>query len=373
MANGYLVEPDVNFVREIQKLGGDSLKKCFQCATCSVICPLSSDEKPFPRKEMIWAQWGLKDKLVKNADIWACHQCGDCSTYCPRGARPGDVLAAARGYSIRQYAFPRFMGALVGEAKYLPVILAIPLAIILLVLLATGHLNIPSGEIVYSKFLPIKYVDSIFLPFAGLAMFAMAMGIRNFWIDTSPSRFRHLVGRPFYKSLLETIVEILGHVRFKKCVANRGRFTAHLGVFYGFVALFASTNMVVFYEYILHRETPLPLYDPAKIIGNIGAIILFIGISLVIRNRLANPDQSSSYFDWALILMIFGVVVSGILTELLRLADVAKLAYPMYVVHLVFVFYIIAYLPFSKLAHLAYRTVALAYKRHAETKGVLVR
>lgn len=368
---GYSVDPDVKFVREIQKLGGESLKKCFQCATCSVICPLSSDKKPFPRKEMIWAQWGLKDKLVKNGDIWACHQCGDCSTYCPRGARPGDVIAAARTYAIREYAFPRFMGTLVGEGKYLPVILAIPLVIILLVLAALGNLKIPSGEIVYSKFLPIKYVDSIFLPFVGLAMISLGIGLRNFWNDVGPNRYRHLVGRKFVKSLLETIfLEILGHVRFKKCGANVGRFTAHLAVFYGFVGLFATTNMVVVYEYVLHRETPLPLYDPAKILGNISAIILFIGISLVIRNRLANPDQSSSYFDWSLILMIFGVVTSGILTELLRLANIANLAYPMYVVHLVFVFYIIAYIPYSKLAHMVYRTAAMAYKRHVETIGM---
>ncbi|MDD5154187.1 MAG: quinone-interacting membrane-bound oxidoreductase complex subunit QmoC [Desulfovibrionales bacterium] len=370
---GYSVDPDVKFVKEIQKLGGESLKKCFQCATCSVICPLSSDEKPFPRKEMIWAQWGLKDKLVKNGDIWACHQCGDCSTYCPRGARPGDVIAAARAYAIREYAFPRFMGNLVGEGKYLPVILAIPLVIILLVLAALGNLKIPAGEIVYSKFLPIKFVDSIFLPFAGLAIISLGLGLRNFWNDISPSRYRHLVGRNFLKSLVETIVEILGHVRFRKCGANIGRLTAHLAVFYGFVGLFTTTNIVVFYEYILHRETPLPLYDPAKIIGNISAIILFIGISLIIRNRLANPDQSSSYFDWALILMILGVTVSGILTELLRLADIANLAYPMYVLHLMFVFYIIGYLPYSKLAHMVYRTVALAYKRHIETKSEPVR
>jgi quinone-modifying oxidoreductase subunit QmoC len=91
MADTYVIEPDLDFIKDIGALGGEDLKKCYQCATCSVACPISPDTKPFPRKEMIAASWGLKDKLVGNADIWLCHNCGDCSTRCPREAKPGDV------------------------------------------------------------------------------------------------------------------------------------------------------------------------------------------------------------------------------------------------------------------------------------------
>ena len=64
MANSYLVEPDVGFIEEVSRLGGADVKKCFQCATCSVACPISPDTKPFPRKEMIAASWGLKLSLI---------------------------------------------------------------------------------------------------------------------------------------------------------------------------------------------------------------------------------------------------------------------------------------------------------------------
>ena len=62
MADSYLVDPDVGFINEISRLGGADVKKCYQCATCAVACPISPDSKPYPRKEMIAASWGLKDR-----------------------------------------------------------------------------------------------------------------------------------------------------------------------------------------------------------------------------------------------------------------------------------------------------------------------
>ena len=78
MAEALLLKPDRRFVEEVVSAGGGDLKKCFQCATCSVACPISPENKPFPRKEMIAAGWGLKDKLMGDADIWLCQNCGDC-------------------------------------------------------------------------------------------------------------------------------------------------------------------------------------------------------------------------------------------------------------------------------------------------------
>ena len=133
MSDAYLVEPDVQFIKEVTQLGGQDLKKCYQCATCSVACPISPDTKPFPRKEMIAASWGLKNRLIGNGDIWLCHNCGDCTTLCPRGAKPGDVLAAVRAYAVTEYATPKFLGKIINSPAKLPLILAIP-AIIFLVL-----------------------------------------------------------------------------------------------------------------------------------------------------------------------------------------------------------------------------------------------
>ena len=48
------------------------------------------------------------------------------------------------------------------------------------------------------------------------------------------------------------------------------------------------------------------------------------------------------------------------------MANAGTIAYVIYFVHLASVFYIIAYLPYSKLAHLVYRTVAMGYAAHID-------
>ena len=101
------VEPDMDFIQELLD-GAESYRKCFQCGTCSGTCALSPDKSPFPRRQMAWAVWGMKDRLIRSPDIWLCYQCNDCTTRCPRDARPGDLLAAVRQQAVAhlQRAWP---------------------------------------------------------------------------------------------------------------------------------------------------------------------------------------------------------------------------------------------------------------------------
>jgi len=136
---------------------------------------------------MIWVQWGLKDRLLADPAVWICHQCNLCNTYCPRDAKPADVMSSLRDYSITHYAVPKFMGKAMSQAKYLPLLFAFPAFIFLAVLASLGNLTfLPTGQIVFSKFMPIIYIEVIFSLGVGAAIVAAILGGVQYWKGELP-------------------------------------------------------------------------------------------------------------------------------------------------------------------------------------------
>jgi len=380
MADIKLIEPDLNFIREVLASGGDSLKKCFQCGTCSVVCNLSPEKNTFPRREMIWTQWGLKERVARDPNVWLCHQCNDCSQYCPRGARPGDVLAALRAQAIRNYAFPSFMATALADPKYLPILMAFPVGLLLLALHLTGKLHIPEGPVHYANMFSHLALNLFFGGLFFVMLMTLLTGVVRFWLDLDRENRRGLDVVTLVKAAIPTITDILLHRKFQKCEANKSRYLAHLLVFYGFVGLLITTAIAVFYILIMELPNPpawvvypLPWYRPEKFLGNASALALFTGLSLMIANRLKSDATASksSYFDWLLITVIGVLGLTGVIVELLRYSNAVPVAYYVYFVHLVSVFMLLIYLPYSKFAHLIYRAVAMIYANYAEAKATV--
>ncbi|MGD8520562.1 MAG: quinone-interacting membrane-bound oxidoreductase complex subunit QmoC [Desulfobacterales bacterium] len=384
MAEAYVIEPDLDFIKEVGALGGEDLKKCYQCATCSVACAISPDTKPFPRKEMIAASWGLKDKLVGNSDIWLCHNCGDCSTRCPREAKPADVLAAVRSYAVAEYARPKWLAQALKDPKKLPILLAIPTVLFFVVGMITGLLDFTpdmSAGIKHYKFFSTWLVDMHMVPAAIFMVAVFALGLKRFLGDIHQNALLEgktqketieVVG--FLMAFLRVIPVILNplkHSKFSDCTENKDREIAHLLTIFGFIGLFIVTSIifvVIYGSYLLPSGPfygPWSQLNPVKWLANIAGVSLIVGTSLMIKNRRAKKDQASSYFDWYLIYLAFGLGVTGMGAQLTRLAGWAVVSFATYYVHLILVFALIAYLPFSKLAHLVYRTVAMAYNEYA--------
>ncbi len=367
------VEPDLEFIHEISCLGGESFKKCFQCATCSGVCPISPDSHPFPRKEMVWAIWGMKERLIKDPDIWLCYQCNDCSSLCPRSGNPGDVLAAIRSLAFKYYAFPSFMGKWLSDIKFLPLLILLPAVFLLLVLGVTGNLNFPPPDpehgIVFKNFVPHPWpLDVIFILASIVAVVCAAVGASKFWNDIRNGPIQRTEGKEasFGAAVVATIKEILQHSQFNQCDAGKHRYYSHLLVFYGFLALFLTTSLVFVGLYLFGLETPLPLWHPVKILGNVGAIAFLAGVLLMSYQRLTTSEDDpgrSNYSDWFFLGLMLALAVTGILSQVFRLAGWGPLAYSTYFVHLVAVLMLFLYFPYSKFAHLLYRTIAIIHSK----------
>jgi quinone-modifying oxidoreductase subunit QmoC len=72
-----LIKPDLQFKKELAEFGHTPRSECIQCATCSTVCSISPEKDAFPRKQMMWTVWGLRDRLIRDPDIWACYYCGE--------------------------------------------------------------------------------------------------------------------------------------------------------------------------------------------------------------------------------------------------------------------------------------------------------
>jgi quinone-modifying oxidoreductase subunit QmoC len=368
MANEKAIEPDLGFIKEIKKSGGDSVKKCFQCATCSVTCNLSPSENPFPRKEMIFAQWGQSDRLITDPDLWLCHQCNDCSEKCPRGAKPGDVLAAIRNYAYKRYAFPSFMGRALANPLALPLLILFPMLLIygMMSTFTGGNPAALSGAIQFSKFIPQAWIEYLFIS-GNLLIFLFAFaGLWRFWNALQPvGKSNPAIG--FVPSLIVTLKEIALHKNFRECEANKARYVAHMLVLFGFIGAMITAGLAVMGLILVNLESPIPLSNPIKWLGNLSGIAGLTGLLIMLIRRIAQKDKvgANGYADWLFVIMLFVVFTTGLLSQFIRLSAHAPAAYSIYYIHLVTVFFVLWYAPYSKFAHMFYRTLALVFAKSA--------
>lgn len=394
MTEKYLAQPDLGFIAQVRGLGGETLKKCYQCATCSVACPIAPENSPFPRKEMIAASWGLKDKLIKNADIWLCHQCGDCTDLCPRGAAPGDVLSAVRSAAITEYARPKVLAEAVNDPKKLPFLIGVPaiwfaiLAFITVNFRETmtkifnvfgvawyhGH----EGEkvIAHADFFSTWFVDMTFVPTAIAVTVIFFLGLKNFITDIHENAVlegktdkKELDYKALFQALIKILPMVLKHDKFNECEANKDRATPHMMVLYSFIGLFIVTAISGTLLYLFGIAGPYSQLSPMKWLANIAGVALVIGSGLMIKNRLDKKEEQKTYYkDWYILGVVFSLGLTGMLAEMTRLAHMAYISYFFYFLHLIAIFNLFAFLPFSKMAHLVYRLTAMTYAEYANRK-----
>lgn len=380
MPDPYPVKPDTRFLHRILGAGGGDLKKCFQCATCSVVCELADGKKPFPRKEMIWAQWGLRDRLLADPDVWLCYQCNDCSTHCPRGARPGDVMATIRRESVLEHAMPQFLGRWMNRPASFLLLLGVPVVLLGLLVAAPleNGLGTPTeGAIAYSCWneLPHPALIAFFTFFSLLALLAVVAGAVRFWRAMKAADARRGIATTangLAASLKSVLKEVVLHNKFTLCTTEGSRSLSHLSVFYGFLALLVVAIWVVsliLFGPLIRSDFiyPFSFWNPWRMLANLGGVAVAGGSAWMVWERLRDRKNplASTFFDWAFIGVLLAVVLTGLLAEGLHYARLEPHRIVAYFAHLALVFTLLMYLPYGKFAHLVYRTTALVYAEYS--------
>ena len=371
MTERIAIDADLGLVQSLIKSGAQDLKLCYQCATCTVVCPVTPDGSPFPRKEMVYAQWGLKDKLIRSLDSWLCIHCNDCSTHCPRGAKPGDVIAAIRGMSVQAYAVPGFIARAAATPSLIWMLFLFPAVLIAAVIFGLDSgLSFLEGRIVYARMLPVPAIDAIFLSACAFAGVVAVAGLLRFMGVMRAEYPRTEQGQPLSRAVMSTVKEILTHSLFRDCGTNKHRYSAHLLAMYGFLGLFVTTTLVgvLYYLNLFGMDvaaTPYDFFHPVKMLGNVSGTLAFLGCTVAVARRMARTDVgASTVFDWVFLWNLFLTVITGFLAQVFRVFDWPAAAYFIYYVHLIFVFFLLAYAPYTKFAHIFYRTAAMIFSRY---------
>jgi quinone-modifying oxidoreductase subunit QmoC len=368
------IRPDKELVQRVLGSGGEDLRKCMQCATCSAVCELAREANPGPRKEMLWAQWGLRDRLMADPDLWLCHQCGDCTLRCPRGARPGDVMAALRRESIVHHATPRVLGRIANRG-YGPWLFALIAAGVLGAAVALwpglgldAHVTArPESRLVlpFWSRLPHGLLAALFGAVIAFDVLVLARGGYRFWraMDRGDrGNAPHLRG----EGLRPSLARILWHDDFGLCVANRGRRTSHALVVYGLLALVLVSLWVATARWnplLSGLVYPLGWWNPWKVMANVAGGCVLVGATLMLVGRWRRPETAgvTRVQDSALLVLLVLIVATGFSSELLHFARVDSVRYAAYALHVLCVLVLLLMLPYSKLAHVVYRTLAIVH------------
>jgi heterodisulfide reductase subunit C len=83
--------------------GGEHIRECYTCGTCSASCPIRAIDDEFnPRRIIRLALLGLKDEVLQSDFIWLCTGCYICQERCPQDVRITELMMAFRNIAVEE-------------------------------------------------------------------------------------------------------------------------------------------------------------------------------------------------------------------------------------------------------------------------------
>ena len=348
---------------------------CNACRYCEGFCavfPAMTRRLEFPKADV---------NFLANL----CHNCGACLHAC-QYAPPHEfalnvpkAMAEVRGETYTHYAWPPALGKLYkNNGLTLSVALVIGLALFLIIAVALhgGIGALWSRETAgnFYNLFPHNLLAGIFAPVFLFVVFALFMGVRNFWKQIKPVTSGADVSAPAAAEATHDVLRMkyLDGGAGQGCPNEDDAYTLarrrmHHFTFYGFMLCFAATALGTIYHYVFGWHAPYDFPSLPKVLGAIGGVSLLIGTSgLWHLNRTRDPehgDVKQKPMDLGFIALLFLVSLTGLALWLFRSTPAMAL---LLCAHLGAVMGLFLTLPYGKFAHGIFRTASLL--RHATEK-----
>jgi nitrate reductase gamma subunit len=282
-------------------------------------------------------------------------------------------MAAARRFAIAQYDVTG-LAKLLYQSDRLNVLVTVLLTILFSLAVVSFHSEAPPEHLALFTFIPEIWIRTIALSVVGLVALIGIVGLvrmirgilREGNLAFTPGGHQRLNWPiALWKTLSS---EVFAQTRYRKDECEEEATTpwplrkwfVHATILYGVGGLFGATALDFLFKPV---GSYVPLYYPMRLLGTVSGLLLMYGTTVALIRRLKKQDAASSHShasDWILLAVLWLLGVTGFMLEL---ADYGLLpaiwAYTVLVVHVALALDLFVLLPFGKLAHFVYRTVAL--------------
>ena len=92
-----------SFVNEIASVpGGEGIRLCIQCGTCTASCPNVDRMEHTPSQLIALARAGLRDEVLSSNAMWYCLSCYLCTVRCPRGIKQTELMHTLEYLAVQE-------------------------------------------------------------------------------------------------------------------------------------------------------------------------------------------------------------------------------------------------------------------------------
>lgn len=357
---------DSYFLTELRKYGDIKIESCFNCGNCTAICPLSTEQTPFPRTEIRLVQLGLKDQLKSSLDPWLCYYCGDCSATCPRQAEPGEAQMTMRRWLTAQYDWTGLAKLFYTSPLWeITSVILVGLFMVFMFVLFAGPMV--TDHVALTTFAPVyrvHYGDWILAAF--LSTFLLSNIYRMYWFTMRKDKKIKVPFSLYITEAWNLIYHFITQRQFEKCDEKpvgfwqNKRWRNHWFLVSGYLLMFA---LVVGFLPWFQTDNIYPIYHPQRWLGYYATIVLLYCGADIIWGRVKKEHQShrfSHLSDWIFPVLLLLTTLTGILVHTFRYLNLPLATYYTYVAHLVVLTpMLVLEVPFGKWSHLAYRPIAI--------------